>query len=109
MSVGRVVEDSMVDKVVGTMVDNMVEGSEASVIDNLGFVEEAFVAQHWPHMGSSGTPVEIHHGPPCQPLEYSSSDIHFQISYCHYTNHLMSHSLKHLMNPLRNFLTTHFQ
>jgi hypothetical protein len=36
MSVGRVVEGYVVDNLVGTMVDSMVEVPEALVADNLG-------------------------------------------------------------------------
>jgi hypothetical protein len=46
-----IVEDCIVDKVVGTMVDSMVEVLEAWVVDNSGFVDLAFVVRHWQHKG----------------------------------------------------------
>ena len=83
MGVEGMVEDCMVYKVAGTMVDNMVEAPEAFGFDNLSFAELAFGVRHWQHKGNLGTRVEICHGPPCRPFEYSFSDIHFQTSYRH--------------------------
>jgi hypothetical protein len=54
MGVGRMVEDCVVDNFVDIVAGNMVEVPEAFVVDNLGFMEGAFVVQHWPHRGSSG-------------------------------------------------------
>jgi hypothetical protein len=45
MGVGRVVEGYVVDNLVGTVVDSMVEVPEALVVDNLGFMELTFVVR----------------------------------------------------------------
>jgi hypothetical protein len=45
MGVGRVVEGYVVNNLVGTVVDSMVEVPEAFVVDNLGFGELAFVVR----------------------------------------------------------------
>jgi hypothetical protein len=83
MVVDRMVEDCMVDKAVGTRVDSMVEAPEDFGVDSLSFADLAFGVRHWQHKGNLGILVEIRHGPPCRPLEYSFLDIHFQTFYCH--------------------------
>ena len=81
MGMGRMVEDCMVGKVVGIMVDSMVEELEDVVVVEVGFVGLALVVRYWRHMGSLGIQAEIRRGPPCRPLECSSLDTHFQTFY----------------------------
>jgi hypothetical protein len=83
MVVGRMVEDCMVDKVVGTRVGSMVEVPEAFGVDSLSFADLTFRVRYWQHKGNLGIWAEIRHGPPCRPLEYSFLGIHFQTFDCH--------------------------
>jgi len=71
MVVGKVVVDCIAGTVVGIVVDSMGEAFEVVVVDSLGFVELGYEVICWQYMGGLGKMVEVHHGPPCRPLERS--------------------------------------